>query len=86
MGKLCSGFGKVAGRFVEEMIYGIQARGSVSLSEIARALDEKITLKKLVDPLSRNLDSAGLSNVISESVMDEGSLRIRKNTLLIFDP
>jgi len=85
-GKLCFGFGKVASRFVEEMIYGIQARGSVRLSEIGRALDEKITLKKLVDRLSRNLDGAGLSNVISESVMDEGSLRIRKNTLLIVDP
>ena len=26
-GKLCVGMGKVAGRFVEEMIFGIQARG-----------------------------------------------------------
>jgi hypothetical protein len=34
-GKLCYGLGKVAGRFVEETIYGIQARGSVRLSEVA---------------------------------------------------
>jgi len=59
-GKLCSGLGKVGSRFVEEMIYGIQARGSVRLSEIGRALDERITLKKSVDRLSRNLDGAGL--------------------------
>ena len=36
-GKLCSGMGKVTGRFVEEMVYGIQARGSVRLSEVARS-------------------------------------------------
>jgi len=37
-GKLCAEMGKVAGRFVEEMVYGIQAKGSVHLSEIARSL------------------------------------------------
>lgn len=31
-GKLCMGMGKALTRFVEEMIYGIQARGSVRLS------------------------------------------------------
>jgi len=30
-GKLCHGMGKVTQRFVEEMLYGIQARGSVRL-------------------------------------------------------
>ena len=85
-GKLCFGLGKVTSRFVEEMIYGIQARGSVRLSEVARALDEKITLKKVVDRLSRNLDSPGLSSRISASVEQEGLLRIRKDTLLIVDP
>jgi hypothetical protein len=45
-GKLCSGKGKVLGRFVKEMVYGIQARGSVRLSEIARSLEEKTSMKK----------------------------------------
>jgi len=30
-GKLSTGMGKVTQRFVEEMLYGIQARGSVRL-------------------------------------------------------
>lgn len=32
-GKLCIGMGKVIGRFVEEMIYGIQAKSTVRLVE-----------------------------------------------------
>lgn len=85
-GKLCLGFGKVTSRFVEEMLYGIQARGSLRLSEVARALDEKITLKKAVDRLSRNLDAPGLSESLSASVLHEGAPRVGHDTLLIVDP
>ena len=49
-------------------------------------MDEKITLKKVVDRLSRNMDSPGLSSRISASVEKEGALRTRKDTLLIVDP
>jgi hypothetical protein len=85
-GKLCLGLGKVASRFVEEMIYGIQARGSVRLSETARALDEETSVKKVVDRLSRNLGRQGLARKIGDSVLREGSFQVRKNTLLIVDP
>lgn len=85
-GKLCHGFGKVAARFVEEMIYGIQARGSVRLSEVARALDEKTTLKKVVERLSRNLGERHLADRLSEAVLEEGSSHIKQDTLLIVDP
>ena len=36
-----SGLGKVVERFVEEMLYGIQARGSVRLSEVAPPVSRK---------------------------------------------
>ena len=85
-GKLCSGIGKVAGRFVEEMVYGIQARGSVRLSEIARSLEEKTSLKKRIDRLSRNLGREGLCSEISAGILAEGAGRIEQNTLLIVDP
>lgn len=85
-GELCVGMGKVIGRFVEEMLYGIQARGSVRLSEVARALDEKISLKKVIERLSRNLGRDGLSESIGKSVLREGALRIKNDTLLIIDP
>ena len=39
-GILSQGFGKVEQRFIHEVIYGVQMRQSVRLSEIARALNE----------------------------------------------
>lgn len=85
-GKLCPGLGKVARRFVEEMLYGIQARGSVRLSEVARSLNEKTSVKKCIDRLSRNLGRSGLADEIGEAVLLEGASRIEENTLLIVDP
>ena len=44
------GLPKVVARFVREMIYGIQARQSVRLTEVSRALAEPISIKKTVEP------------------------------------
>jgi hypothetical protein len=84
-GKLCYGLGKVASRFVEEMIYGIQVRGSVRLSEVARSLGEGIRLKKVIDRLLRNLGRAKLWEHIGEAVLNEGAVRIARDSLLIVD-
>jgi hypothetical protein len=59
-GKLCTRMGKVTQRFVEEMLYGIQARGSVRLSEVARSLEESISLKKVIVGSNTFYDKAGL--------------------------
>lgn len=85
-GKLCGNLGKVACRFVEEMLYGIQARGSVRLSEVARSLDETISVKKTINRLSRNLGKPELAQEISDAVLTQGASRIKKDTLLIVDP
>ncbi len=77
-GKLCSEMGKVVGRFVEEMVYGIQARGSVRLSEIARSLVERTSVKKRIDRLSRNLARKGLGSDISAGILAEGAGRIEQ--------
>jgi transposase InsO family protein len=45
-GELSAGLPKTARRFVAEMLYGIQARQSVRLTEIGRALQEPICLKR----------------------------------------
>jgi len=45
-GKLSKDLPKVAGRFLEEMLYGILCRQSVRVSEIGRALNERIRLIK----------------------------------------
>lgn len=73
-------------RFVEEMLYDIQARGSVRLSEMARSLAEKTSLKKRIDRLSRNLGRGGLDEEIGREILAEGVTRIERDTLLIVDP
>ncbi len=85
-GKLCSRMGNVTQRFVEEMLYGIQARGSVRLSEVASSLEERISLKKVIERLSRNLDRRGLAQGIAKAVLKEGAVKVKEDTLLILDP
>jgi len=78
--------GKIQSRFVGEAIYGIQARGSVRISEIARSLSEKTSVKKRIDRLSRNLARPGLDCDISEAVLTQGAALVKRDTLLILDP
>ena len=53
--KICKGLGRVAEKLVTEMMYGIAAGNSCHLTEIARALEEDIGVKKTADRLSRGL-------------------------------
>ena len=85
-GKLSQGLGKVSGRFVGEMLYGLQARQSVRLSEVGRSLEESTPLRKTIDRLSRNLDREGLWESVTDAVIAEGSTRVGKDTLLVIDP
>ena len=84
-GELSKDLCKVSRRFVQEMVYGIQTRGSVRLSEIARSLNEKIPIKKTIDRLSRQLSSKGLGGHLGKKIIQEGVSRIHKDTLLILD-
>ena len=68
------------------MIYGIQAQGSVRLTEVARALDEPISLKKTDERLSNNLSDPRILDVLSEQVLSQGASRIKEDSLLIIDP
>ena len=43
-GELSEGLPKVAGRFVREMLYGIQTSQSVVLTKVARTLEEPISV------------------------------------------
>lgn len=84
-GKLSGGLPKVSRRFIEEMVYGIQARGSVRLSEIARSLNEGIPLRKTINRLSQQLKRPGLVAEIEDALIAEGKRRIQEDTLLIVD-
>ena len=56
------------------------------LSEIARSLVEKTSVKKRIDRLSRNLGRVGLGSEISAGILAAGAGRVEQDTLLIVDP
>lgn len=43
------------GKFLQQMLFGMQASGDIKLSNIGRALEESISLKKAEERWSRNL-------------------------------
>jgi len=56
------------------------------LSEIGRALNESIRLKKTETRLSNELGRASLGAQLLENLLRKASSRIRKDTLLVLDP
>ena len=84
-GELSRGLPKPGHRFVTEALYGIQARQSVLLSEIARALNEPIALKKTENRLSNEIKRTGLRECLLENLLGMGSPRIEDDTLLVID-
>ncbi|KKK80058.1 hypothetical protein LCGC14_2827290, partial [marine sediment metagenome] len=85
-GKLIPHFSRPTRRFIEQMLYGIQAKGDVKLSEIARSLNESIPLIKTETRLSRNLADNGLEQALLFDIAKMGSRRVKKDTLLLIDP
>lgn len=86
LGELSPHFSKPLAKFVGDMVYGIQASQDVKLSQIARALDEPISMKKLEDRLSRMLWSEGIEEGVCGVVARLGARRIRQDTLIVVDP
>ena len=84
-GELSAGLPKVTRRFVTEMIFGIQARGSVRLTEVGRALGERIALKKTEGRLSRQLGRERLDHEIQRRLIEHAAPRIEEDTLLVLD-
>ena len=68
-GEVSVGLPKPAARLVREVIYGVQSRASVRLSEIGRALEEGIRLKKVVERLSRQLNRKGLRQRVRRNLL-----------------
>lgn len=85
-GKLSAGLPKVARRLVREILYGVQARGSVRLSEIARALGEPTALKKVIERLGRQLGRSGLRQRVRANLLREAARWVGHDTLLVVDP
>ena len=84
-GEVSVGLPKTAARLVREVIYGVQSRASVRLSEIARALEEGIRLKKVVERLSRQLKRKGLRQQVRRNLLELAAPRVGRETLLVVD-
>lgn len=85
-GNLSRGLPKVGRRAVREVLYGVQARGSVKLSEIARSLGERTALKKVIERLGRQLGRPGLRERVQENLLCEAAPFVGQDTLLVIDP
>jgi hypothetical protein len=83
--ELCAGLSKPLGRFVLQMLFGIQSSQDVKLSNIARSLKEGISLMRSKKRLSRNLKSAELEKELTPQLVRMGSLRVQPNTVLALD-
>jgi len=84
-GNLSRGLSKVAARLVSEMIYGISARQSTHLTEVARSLEEPIALIKTENRLSRNLARPQIRPVVQRAIAEQGASRVERDTLLVLD-
>lgn len=77
---------KTARRFSLEAVYGIVARQSLRLSEIARSLHEPTALIQTEKRLSKQAARPGLADAISDHVVAHGARRVGRDTLLVIDP
>ena len=74
--KISKGLKRPKSKFVLQMLYGILTGNKVHLSEIARSLNENITLKKTIDRLSGNLFKFSEK----DTVMDNYIAEVKKQT------
>lgn len=85
-GQLCRAFGLTKSRFIEQMIFGICAGGSVRLTEIARALNEPIKLKATHKRLDRNLADPSLARELGAQILRQAAPQVKADSLVIVDP
>lgn len=72
-------------KFISQMMYGMLCSQSCHLSKIARALDEPIRVKKVIERLSRNLSDFEESTKLIENYIQKVKGNIRDKSILIID-
>lgn len=80
---ISQGLGKVAARFVRDMVTGIHRSRSVRLMDIARILDETIPLHATHKRLSRNLANAATGQTVADNLLRMACGRVTGNTRLL---
>jgi hypothetical protein len=81
--KISNGLKRPESKFVTQMLYGILAGNKVHLSEIARSLNENITLKKTIDRLSRNLFHFSEKDTVMDNYISEVKKQINEDQAVI---
>lgn len=79
-------FSKPQARFIQQMIYGIEASQDVKLSAITRELGEPISLKKTSERLSHHLKAEGMDQQINEAIGAYAASHVHPDTLIVVDP
>lgn len=72
-------------KFVSQMIYGMLCSQSCHLSKIARALDEKILLKKTIDRLSTNLATFSKGAVLFNNYIRRIKRVLNERAIVVID-
>ena len=80
---ISQGLGKVAARFVQDMVIGIHHSRSLRLMDIARILDEKIPLHATHKRLSRNLANTVTGRTVTDNLLHMACGRVTDNTRLL---
>lgn len=84
--KISRGLTKPKSKFVMQMVYGILAGNKVHLSEIARSLNESISLKKTIDRFSRNLFTFEQKEIIMDNYIAQVRKQIDEdNSVIVID-
>ena len=72
-------------KLVTEVLYGVASSKSCLLTEISRALDEDITIKKTVDRLSRGLQEFAGQTIVQENYLKQVDRHIDQTTVYPID-
>ena len=83
--RICKGLKRPAEKLVTNMLYGVATANSCRLTEIARALDEDITIKKTVDRLSRGLQQFENHAVLQENYLKQVDKYVDETTIFPID-
>lgn len=78
-------FSRPVHKFIQQMVFGILKSGSVQLNNIGRALQEKISLKKVTERLGNHLGKAGLWQQVTAATLKTQAASLRKCRFVIVD-
>ena len=85
--KLSDGLARPKMKFLAQMLYGLLASQSIMLTQIGRALQEAITLKKTEDRLSRNLKAFRQeTECVRQNYLETVKPLVDNDTIFCLDP